>query len=66
MEVACYTENNSLALRNTFLLVRPFPGKFDRSFDGLGASVHRENHIISEDSGYLLGEPAKDAVIEGS
>lgn len=66
MEVTRGTEDDSLALRNSFLLIGPFPRELDRRLDSFRAGVHGKHHIISKHSSDLLCEPTEDTIVERS
>ena len=66
MKIARRTEHNGLALRNTFLLVRPLPSKLDRCLDSLGACVHGQHHIIPEHFRDLLGKLSEHGIVKCS
>ena len=64
MEVVLGAEDQSLALLDALDLVRPLPGNLDGRLDCLGASVHRQHHIIPKHLLHLLGPLGKDIVVE--
>lgn len=66
MEVAFYAEHHCFTLGDALLQVCPLPGELDSSLDSFSTSVHGKDHLIFEHLGDLLGEAAKDAVVERS
>ena len=64
MEVPRRTEDNSLVIGNTLLLVRPLTGKLQAGLDSLCTGVHRKDHVEAEDLSNLLGILAEDGVVE--
>ena len=66
MEVAFHTQNYCFTLRDALLHVCPLPRELDGSLDSFSTSVHGKHHVIFEHLGDLLGEAAKDAVVERS
>ena len=66
MEVALDAQHYCFALGNAFLHVCPLPRELYGSLDCFCTSVHRKNHVVFKHLGDLLGEAAKDAVIERS
>lgn len=47
-------------------LIAPLPRNLHRGFDRLRAGVHRQDHVVAEELGDILGEPRKDIVVECS
>ena len=66
MKVAFDAQHYCFTLRYAFLHVCPLPRELDGSLDCFSTSVHRQDHVVSEHLGNLLGETAKDAVMERS
>lgn len=66
MEVPCGAENDRMVLRYPFLFVRPLTRELDARLHRLRPRVHRQNHIIPEQFGDLLGEGTKDGIVECS
>lgn len=64
MKIPLNTQHDRPALVHTLSLVSPLPSELQRGFDGLCASVHGQNHVVPEKGRNLLGELAKDRVVE--
>lgn len=64
MEIPCHTEDDSLTLRDTLLLIGPLAGEFNRSFDSFGTSVHWQNHVVAKHGSNFLCVLPEDRVIE--
>jgi hypothetical protein len=64
VEIACGTKNDSATFRDAFLLICPFTRELDAGLDGLGASVHWENHVISKYFGDFFRKSTENGVIE--
>ena len=64
MKVAFYTQHYGFTLGDALSKVCPLPRELDGSLDGFSTSVHGKDHVVSEHLSDLLGEAAKDAVIE--
>lgn len=55
-----------MTLGDTFAEICPLAREFDGGFDGLGAGVHGEDHVVPEHVGDGLGEDTKDRIVEGA
>lgn len=64
MKISRNTQNNSLPFSNTFFLVCPLPGKFNGSLNGFGTGIHGKNHFVAKHRCNLVGETAKNTVVE--
>lgn len=66
MEVVLCAEDQSLVLLYTLNLVRPLASNLDSRLNGLGTSVHRENHIVAKHLPNLLRPLGEDIVVEST
>lgn len=64
VEVLFYREDQSLVLWNALDFVAPFPCNLDSRLDGLGAGVHRQDHLEAQRLGDDLSEAREDIVVE--
>lgn len=64
VEIACSTENDSATFGDAFLFICPFTRELDAGFDGLGACVHWEDHVIPKHLGDLFRKGTKNGVVE--
>jgi len=64
MEVALHAEHDGLPFLNTLFLIGPLTGELNGRLDGFGTSVHRQDHVVLEEGGYLLGEGPEPRVIK--
>jgi hypothetical protein len=64
VEVLTHTENKGFVLGDAFRLVTPFSGDLDGGLDGLGTSVHGQNHVEVEILCDELGEPGEHIVVK--
>ena len=66
VEVALHDDDRGRTLRDALHPVAPLPGHLHRSLDGLGARVHRQDHVLAGQVGEGLDERAKLVVEEGA
>jgi len=66
MKVSCDAEDDCLALRDTFLHIRPLPRELDRSLNGLNTSIHGKHHVIPKHFCDPLGKASEDTVVKRS
>lgn len=66
MEIPLASQNNRLASRDILAHISPFAGDLETCLDGLGTSVHRENHVIPKHGGDFAGKRPKGRVVEGT
>jgi hypothetical protein len=66
VEVLCDGENECLVLWNTLDFVTPLARHLHGSLHGLGASVHGQNHVESEQLGRVLGKAWEHIIVECS
>jgi hypothetical protein len=64
VEISCGTEDDSATFGDAFLLICPLARELDACFDGLGARVHWEDHVIAKYFGDLFRKCAENGVIE--
>ena len=63
VEVALHGDDRGLAGRDALDLVAPLAADLDRGLDGLGAGVHRQDHVLAGQAAQRLGE-AGELVVE--
>ena len=66
VEVALHGDDRGLAGRDALDLVAPLAADLDRGLDGLGAGVHRQDHVLAGQAAQRLGEAAELVVEEGA
>ncbi len=66
VEVALHGDDRGLAGGDALDLVAPLAADLDRGLDGLGAGVHRQDHVLAGEAGQRLGEAAELVVEEGA
>ena len=66
MKVAGADDDFGLALGNSLDLVAPLARGFEGGFDGLGAGVHREDHVIAGEVVEIFAEQGELVVAEGA
>ena len=59
VEVALHGDDGGLAGRDALDLVAPLAADLDRGLDGLGAGVHRQDHVLAGQPAQRLGEAAR-------
>jgi hypothetical protein len=64
VEITCGAEDNGATFGDAFLLICPFACELDSCFDGLGARVHGEDHVIAKKFGDLFRKGAENRVVE--
>ena len=64
VEVALHRHDRRLVLRDALDLVAPLAAHLDRGLDGLGAGVHRQDHVLAGELGERLRERPELVVVE--
>ena len=66
VEVALHDHDAGGALGDALDAVAPLAGDLEGGLDGLGAGVHRQDHVLAGEAGQRLGERAELVVVEGA
>ncbi len=64
VEVALHGDDVGLVGRDALDVVAPAPGHLDGGLDGLGAGVHRQDHVLAGERGEVAGERPELVAVE--
>ena len=66
MEVLSGSKDKSLTLSNLLDLIGPLTSNLDGSLDGLGTSVHGQDHVVAESAAHLGSPDGEDVIVESA